>query len=291
VAAAAAVSVAPAALVAAAIGSAGPINAPAKDALGAPVEPNPVNAPAPVAAAAGPPSIAILPATPIKNPGQSSYKMQVTPGDYQELDPDVDMDSNQLGYGLKRGRERSGSNESRVAKSSHRSASQSPSHGTGPTVPSTRTSDVEEPSSDELDPRGASRATDGFIRGNAAGDNYHWDDEHDEPNPDAWNDPPKGKVMVYADQEPGSKPQWGIKMGMTPKLPVILEKLSGRFSPIERQDLRIYVYEDDMWEVKGRYSQAVTDDSPVEWEVDAYGNPFLDIFVVSVILMLFIFIT
>ena len=116
--------------------------------------------------------------------------MSVTPGNYQEdveeIDPDVDMDSNQPGYGLKRGREPSGSNESRVAKSSCRSASQSPSHDAGPTVPSTRTSDDEEPSSDELDPHGASCATDGFIRGNAAGDDYHWNDEHDEPNCKVW---------------------------------------------------------------------------------------------------------
>jgi hypothetical protein len=219
--------------------------------------------------------------------------MQVTPGDHQEgadeLDPDVDMgDSTQLGYGLKRGRERSGSNESRVAKAHRRSASQSPSHSTGPTVPSTRD---EESSSDELDPRGASTATGGFIGGKAAGDNYRWADGDDEQDPNTWDRPPKGKVMIYADREPGSRPQWGIKMEMTPKLPVILEKLSGRFSPIRKQDLRIYIYEDDMWEVKGRFSHAVTDDSPVEWEEDEYGNPFLDVFVVSVILMLFIFIT
>ena len=113
--------------------------------------------------------------------------MQVTPGDYQEdidePDPDVDMgDSTQLGYGLKCGREHSGSNESRVAKAHRRSAPQSPSHSTGPTVPSTRDEDF---ASDELDPHGASTATDGFIRGNAAGDNFRWADGDDEQDPNA----------------------------------------------------------------------------------------------------------
>ena len=142
----------------------------------APVEPNPVIvAPIPVAAVAGTPFIVIQPATPQKKPGQSSHSMQVTSGDYQEdtdeLDPDVDMgDSTQLGYGLKCGRDCSGSNESRVAKAHHRSASQSPSHSTRPTVPSTRD---EESCSDELDPGGASTATSGIIRGKPAGDNYH----------------------------------------------------------------------------------------------------------------------
>ena len=287
---AAPIAAAAAPVAAAPISSAAPVSAP--------VEPNPVIvAPVPVAAiAAGAPSIAILPATPVKKPGQSSHSMQVTPGDYQEdedeLDPDVDMgDSTQLGYGLKRGRERSGSNESRVAKSRRRSASQSGSHSTAPTVPSTRTSDDEEPSSDELDPRGSSRTTGGSARGKAAGDNYHWADGDDEEDPNVWNAPTKGKVMIYAERELGSWPHMSFRTKTTSELPVILKELSGRFSPIQKMDSRIYVYEDNIWEVKGRFSQAVKDDSPVKWEVDTSGNLFLDIFVVSVILMVFIFIT
>ena len=287
---AAPIAAAAAPVAAAPISSAAPVSAP--------VEPNPVIvAPVPVAAiAAGAPSIAILPATPVKKPGQSSHSMQVTPGDYQEdedeLDPDVDMgDSTQLGYGLKRGRERSGSNESRVAKSRRRSASQSGSHSTAPTVPSTRTSDDEEPSSDELDPRGSSRTTGGSARGKAAGDNYHWADGDDEEDPNVWNAPTKGKVMIYAERELGSRPHMSFRTKTTSELPVILKELSGRFSPIQKMDSRIYVYEDNIWEVKGRFSQAVKDDSPVKWEVDTSGNLFLDIFVVSVILMVFIFIT
>ena len=37
----------------------------------------------------------------------------------------------------------------------------------------------------------------------------------------------------------------------TSELPVVLKELSGRFSPIERRDSRIYVFEDEIWEVKG----------------------------------------
>ena len=97
------------------------------------------------------PSIAILPATPIKIPARSP---QVVPGenqDEQHLIPDVAHDE-QI---LKCGRERSGSGESRITKATRRSTS----HSTAPTVPPTSRGS----SDDEDDFYGASRTTGGFI--------------------------------------------------------------------------------------------------------------------------------
>jgi len=45
---------------------------------------------------------------------------------------------------------------------------------------------------------------------------------------------------------------------------ISITELSGRFFPIERRDSRIYVFEDETWEVKGRFSQAVKDKTPLQ---------------------------
>ena len=58
----------------------------------------------------------------------------------------------------------------------------------------------------------------------------------------------------------------------TSELPVVLKELSGRFSPIERRDYHIYVFEDEIWEVKGRFSQAVKDNAPLQWEMNDDGK-------------------
>src|SRR6202050_2921169 len=68
----------------------------------------------------------------------------------------------------------------------------------------------------------------------------------------------------------------------TSELPVVLKELSGRFSPIERRDSRIYVYEEETWEVKGRFSQAVKDKTPLQWEMNDGGKLVLNLLAVGV---------
>ncbi|KIM90323.1 hypothetical protein PILCRDRAFT_1641, partial [Piloderma croceum F 1598] len=114
-----------------------------------------------VPATAPVPSIAILPATPVKIPARSP---QVVPGenqDEQHLIPDIAHDEQVL----KRGREHSGSGESQITKATRRSTS----HSTAPTVPPTSRGS----SDDEDDLHGASRTTGGFIRGRAIGNNFN----------------------------------------------------------------------------------------------------------------------
>src|SRR6202790_5117618 len=81
-------------------------------------------------------------------------------------------------------------------------------------------------------------------------------DADDVMDPTDWNAPTRGKVMLFANQESGSSPYMSFTTDVTSELPVVLKELSGRFSPIERRDSRVYVFEDDMWEVKGRFSDA-----------------------------------
>jgi hypothetical protein len=179
---------------------------------------------------------------------------------------------------LKRGRERSGTGDARGIKAHRRSAS----HSTAPTVPST-----EEEEDDEVDPHGSSRSTGGFNRGRAAGNYHNWGDADDVMDPADLNAPTRGKVLLFANRETGTSPYMSFSTKVTPELPVVLKELSGRFSPIERRDSRIYVFEDDMWEVKGRFSQAVKDNAPLEWEMNDDGKLFLYLLAVGVFFYIF----
>jgi hypothetical protein len=268
------------------INSAGPVDpdgsgpdVPGLDVLG-PVGPvgsgpiDPVSPAGPPGAAV--PAISLLPPTPVKNKG----KGKATSDDNQDMlqnkpdfNPDSLMvDSNELGR-FKRGRERSGTGEVRGSKTQRRSLS----HSTAPTVPSTEDDDPDDLDDmediDDIDAQGSSRSTGGFSRGRAMGNHFNWGDEDaanwgDEDanaNPADWNAPTRGKVLLFVNRDPGAPPYMTFTTNTTSELPVVLEELSGRFSPIEKRDCRIYVYEDEAWEVKGRFSQALKDDSPLPW--------------------------
>ena len=47
---------------------------------------------------------------------------------------------------------------------------------------------------------------------------------------------------------------------------------------------RIYVREDDMWAVKGRFSQAPKDDDPVHWMASSDNKFTLSLLAVSILL-------
>ena len=218
------------------------------------------------------PPITIFPATPAKNQGKSNQADMLVDG-LDELDPDSPMGNNGLGYSLKmkRGRERSGTGDARGIKTHRRSTS----HSTAPTVPSTE--------DDELDPRGSSRTTGGFIRGKAAGNNFNWGDARDDAmDPEDWDGTTYGKVLLFVDRNTGSSPYLTFTTEVTPELPVVLKEMSGRFSPIERRDSRIYIFEDEAWEVKGRFSQAIKDKAPLQWEMNDDGKLVLHLLAVGV---------
>jgi len=214
------------------------------------------------------PAITVLPATPMKNKGKS----QTTPDDNQEDAPALDPDSLVGDYKLKRGRERSGTGDARGIKTHRRSTS----HSTAPTMPSTE-DEV------EVDPRGSSRTTGAYSRGRAMGNNYNWGDEDYNMDTADLNAPTYGKVLLFVDRETGGPPYMSFTTKVTPELPVVLKELSGRFSPIERRNSRIYVFEDEMWEVKGRFSQAVKDNAPLQWEIKDDGKLALYLLAVGVL--------
>jgi len=232
------------------------------------------------------PVVSILPPTPVKNKGKGKGKG--TPDDNQEdilladFDPDsLRVDNDEPG-GLKRGRERSGTGDVRGSKTHRRSAS----HSTAPTVPSTEDDDDDVKDLDEIHPQGSSRSTGGFSRGRAAGNNFNWGDVKDVMDPPDWNASTYGKVLLFVNRDPGTAPYMSFSTETTSELPVVLKELSGRFSPIQRRDSRIYVFQDEMWEVKGQFSQAVKDKTPLQWEMSDDGKLVLPLLAVGVFFFL-----
>jgi hypothetical protein len=109
-------------------------------------------------------------------------------------------------------------------------------------------------------------------------------------NPD-WNVPIQAKVYLYVNRVPGTAPYLSYATKPSSDLPVVLKQLSGRFSPIQKRNPRIYVFEDETWEVKGQFSTAMEDKTPVQWSMEDDGSLALRLLAVGVILILSAFIT
>jgi hypothetical protein len=69
-----------------------------------------------------------------------------------------------------------------------------------------------------------------------------------------------------------------MKSSMTIQIPVnsslgpVLYKLGNLYSPIKNDNHRIYVYTNqETWDIKGRYSAALSDDDMVDWKYDDHG--------------------
>jgi hypothetical protein len=94
-----------------------------------------------------------------------------------------------------------------------------------------------------------------------------------------------GKVYLYDScVDPAkTKPKSAFKLKVTTSLGVVLSKLAEKDSPVRRKLLfnyssgicfsdflglnpRIFVYEEDLWNIKGRYSTAIKDEEPVTWD-------------------------
>jgi hypothetical protein len=129
---------------------------------------------------------------------------------------------------------------------------------------------------------GASCTTGGILRGRAVGNVLNHADA-----PDMVADqfaPAKGVVRLYSDlaQHPAQvRPTMTLKSSAAPTLAPILKKLARSYSPVQskcqimllidlvnmllEQNFRIYIHEDDNWNIRGRFMDAVEDDEEVTW--------------------------
>ena len=163
------------------------------------------------------------------------------------LDPDAIVNHFDTPHKSKRRHSRADSAESRQSKVNRRSAShstagmQSTMASTGaqsPTsaIPSTKVSTRPQSPSHSVSPdngdfHGASRATGAVPRGRAFGNNPNWADVKDQNAHDALSKP-NGKVLLYTSRDKDADPAMMMTHETVAQLPPILQKLSGKFSPI-----------------------------------------------------------
>ena len=146
--------------------------------------------------------------------------------------------------------------------------------------------------------QGASCTTGGIIRGNAYGNVFNIADLHDIEAQAAA--PVMGRVHLYDScvDPANAKPKCGFKLKVTTSLGVVLTKLAEKDSPVRRKSLihvffrislfnfligknaKVFVYEDKLWNMKGRYSSAVEDEEPITWDF-VNGEYILPLSVVS----------
>lgn len=145
--------------------------------------------------------------------------------------------------------------------------------------------------------QGASRTTGGILRGRAHGNVFNFGDSGDfQPTESI-----VGKVYLYDSRvDPtGSKPKSAFKLRVTTSLGTVLSKLAEKDSPVSREllnllfaiyvlkiwlglDARIFTYEDNLWNIKGRYSTAINDEDPIAWSL-INGDYVLPISIVSIL--------
>jgi hypothetical protein len=132
-----------------------------------------------------------------------------------------------------------------------------------------------------LDLQGASRTIGGVLHGCALGNFLNHANK--ETNViESGMSLLQGKVLFYTDRHEGVKPSMSLKHEVTPKLLMVLTKLVRSFSPSEvslpifisnllltilaEGNWCLYVWDDDVWAVKGWYETALSEDDPVAWE-------------------------
>ena len=145
--------------------------------------------------------------------------------------------------------------------------------------------------------QGSSRVTGGILRGRALGNVFNnaeacdvFGSEHESRI---------GRVQIYTvPADPTTaKPNMELKHEVTPKLIPVLKALGRKYSPVRSkisnllhmlefdvifldENRRVFLYEDSVWNIKGRYETAMEDDEPALW-VHEDGVDLLRILVVS----------
>lgn len=198
-------------------------------------------------------------------------------------DDDVDMDKTPRKKTSKRTRvptpesdaPSTASQTSKVSRCSvsHSSASQSEAD-----IPEPSVSGILSRSGSLIDPQGSSRMTGGFNRGRAVGNNFNMADTHNMDTDFSYaTKPVRGKILLFTDGAKGAAPQMTIRQDVGNQLGPILHNLGRRYSPVRKSQGCIYVMEDNMWSLRGKFDEALTDPDPVEWDAAADGSLTLSI--------------
>ncbi|KAF8995320.1 hypothetical protein BDQ17DRAFT_1430473 [Cyathus striatus] len=161
------------------------------------------------------------------------------------------------------------SSVSRVTKSSHRSTS----HNSAVSVP------PHSPSPIELE--GASRTHGGFSRGRAFGNTFNSADFDGTKDTfmhieESDSGTVMGKVVIYSDRSKQSPP-FVVSQPLGTKLGDILHNICVEYEYTAIQSCFIYVQDDDMWVLKGKYHKALEKNEVVPWVKDEKGKHIISV--------------
>jgi hypothetical protein len=120
----------------------------------------------------------------------------------------------------------------------------------------------------EEDLQGASRTTGGVFRGHATGNVYNFADddgyaENYVPSPE------RGQIYLHTSRSKAEQPISMKATGST--LAAVQQDVTLQYSPIRKQNTRIYVEEDGAWEIKGHYMIALELNDLAPWKRDEKG--------------------
>lgn len=91
-----------------------------------------------------------------------------------------------------------------------------------------------------------------------------------------------GKVLLYTTADKNTSPAMTFSHKTSSELPPILKKLAQRYSPVRNKNSRVFVLQDDMWDIRGRFSDAMQDDTALAWDLSPDGKFTLSLRVVSI---------
>jgi hypothetical protein len=153
-----------------------------------------------------------------------------------------------------------------------------------------------------IDLQGSSRVTGGILRGRAHGNVFNNADADYMAGYGHGLECRMGRVQVYTMHADPSivKPDMELKHEVTPKLTKVLKVLARKYSPVRSmvssfsigrslslilldENQRVFLYENSVWNVKGRYETAMEDDDDALWTYHD-GEDILQILVVSIFL-------
>jgi hypothetical protein len=130
--------------------------------------------------------------------------------------------------------------------------------------------------------QGASRITGGILRGRADGNVFNFADANVIADKKT---PIMGKIHLYTSpvNPTTTPPTMSLNHAVVPALAPILSDLAERFSPVRsmlfsffdfplliifvEENQRIWVFEDDSWNIKGRFATAVKANEDVTWMI------------------------
>ena len=137
--------------------------------------------------------------------------------------------------------------------------------------------------------QGASHITGSFAQGHAVRNNFNFADAHDlQQDLDIMLAVP-GRVHLYELSDHSSinlttqKPDWMIRVSIALTLAPVLKMVAEKYSPIKSMsgwyylsilqswyecpepNIRIHAYDDDTWDVKGKFDIAVNHNEEIQW--------------------------